>query len=134
MSITNSPKVQAGEINYELHSLGWKAFQNLCLTIMGEIWGHDVQGFYDSHDGGRDGAFHGTWTQEKGELFRGTFTAQCKYTSRSEKKTRVSDLKDEFKNAKRLAARGLAENYFLFTNARLFGLSLIHISEPTRPY
>ena len=121
MSDITSPKVQAGEVNYELHSLGWKAFQNLCLTIMGEVWGQEVQGFYDSHDGGRDGSFHGTWTQENGEPFQGTFTAQCKYTSRSEKKIGFSDLKDDFKKAKRLAARGLAENYFLFTNARLLG-------------
>jgi hypothetical protein len=27
------PKVQAAEVTYELHTLGWKAFQNLCVTI-----------------------------------------------------------------------------------------------------
>ena len=40
--------VQANEINYELHSLGWKAFQNLSSTIMSEIWDQTIQAFFDS--------------------------------------------------------------------------------------
>jgi len=114
-------KVQANEITYELHSLGWKAFQNLCVTVMGEIWGQVVQGFFDSHDGGRDGAFHGIWTPTAGESFQGSFTAQCKFTAKVDKCLQVSDLTDELKKAKRLASKGLADNYILFTNFRLTG-------------
>ena len=51
--------VQANEITYELHTLGWKAFQNLCATITAEIWSQEIQTFADSRDGGRDMAFHG---------------------------------------------------------------------------
>ena len=114
-------KVQASEITYELHTLGWKAFQTLCVTIVGEVWGQTVQSFFDSHDGGRDGAFHGTWKAKSGEVFEGSFTAQCKFTSKADKQIQLADLKDELGKAKRLAARGLADNYFLFTNARLTG-------------
>ena len=121
MSKSISPKVQGGEITYELHSLGWKAFQNLCVTVMSEVWGQVVQSFFDSHDGGRDGAFHGTWIPVTGESFQGAFTAQCKFTAKADKCLQFSDLKDEFKKAKRLAAKGLADNYILFTNARLTG-------------
>ncbi|MCZ6776035.1 MAG: hypothetical protein O7D34_06235 [Ignavibacteria bacterium] len=39
MSKSISPKVQGGEVTYELHPFGWKAFQNLCATVMGRIWG-----------------------------------------------------------------------------------------------
>lgn len=106
---------------YELHSLGWKAFQNLCVTITGEIWGQVVQSFFDSHDGGRDGAFHGTWKPIGGESFQGAFTAQCKFTAKADKTLQLSDLKDELAKAQRLASRGLADNYILFTNARLTG-------------
>ncbi len=88
---------------------------------MGEVWGQTVQGFFDSHDGGRDGAFHGTWTPVGGEAFCGTFTAQCKFTAKADKCLQLSDLKDEFAKAKRLATRKLADNYILFTNARLTG-------------
>lgn len=121
MSKSILSKVQGGEVTYELHSLGWKAFQNLCVTVMGEVWGQVVQGFFDSHDGGRDGAFHGTWSPVTGESFQGAFTAQCKFTAKVDKSLQFSDLKDDFKKAKRLATKGLADNYILFTNARLTG-------------
>ena len=104
-------KSQANEITYELHSLGWKAFQNLCVTVMGEIWGQVVQSFFDSYDGGRDGAFHGTWNPVSGESFTGSFTAQCKFTAKADKCLQIADLSDELEKAKRLASKGLADNY-----------------------
>ncbi len=121
MTERKQPKVQAAEITYELHSLGWKSFQNLCVAIAGEVWGQVVQTYFDSRDGGRDGAFHGTWKPKAGESFQGAFTAQCKFTSKADKILHLSDLSDELAKAKRLALRGLAENYILFTNARLTG-------------
>ena len=114
--------VQANEINYELHSLGWKAFQNLSSTIMSEIWGQTIQTFFDSQDGGRDGAFNGEW-ESNNENYSGTFTAQCKFTAKPETLINLSDLTDELKKAERLAKRGLADNYFLFTNAKLTGVN-----------
>lgn len=115
------PTVQAEEVTFELHTLGWKAFQNLCVAIVGEAWGQTVQSFFDSRDGGRDGAFHGTWRSKTGEVFTGSFTVQCKFTSKRDKQIQIAELKDELEKAKRLASRGLADNYFLLTNARLAG-------------
>jgi hypothetical protein len=103
--------------------LGWKAFQQLCVSIASEVWGQVVQGYFDSHDGGRDGAFHGSWAPIAGESFEGSFTAQCKFSSQANKTLKFSDLRDELSKATRLAARGLADNYILFTNARLTGVS-----------
>jgi hypothetical protein len=122
-------KAQAAEVSYELHSLGWKAFQNLCVTVTAEIWGQTVQGFFDSHDAGRDGAFHGKWQSKEGETFEGSFTAQCKFTAKADLQIQLDDLKDELKKAKRLAERGLADNYFLFTNARITGNNELKIRE-----
>src|ERR1700756_4273720 len=101
--------VQATEPNYELHSLGWKAFQQLCLSIASEVWGQVVQGYFDSHDGGRDGAFHGVWRPKAGEYFEGSFTVQCKFSSQPTKTLILYDLNDELSKATRLAARGLAD-------------------------
>jgi len=129
ISNTTRPKAQATEVAYELHTLGWKAFQNLCVTITGEVWGQTVQSFFDSHDGGRDGAFHGMWKPKDGESFEGSFTAQCKFTAKADKQLQLSDLKDELSKAKCLAARGLSDNYFLFTNARLTGVAEATIRE-----
>lgn len=123
MAEQRQPKVQGAEVTYELHSLGWKGFQTLCVSIAGEVWGQVVQSFFDSRDGGRDGAFHGIWKPRKGESFEGAFTAQCKFSSKADKTLKRSDLVDELGKAKRLASRGLAENYILFTNARLTGTS-----------
>ena len=113
--------MQANEITYELHSLGWKAFQNLCGTIVAEIRGQNIQTFADSRDGGRDGAFRGEWVSKNGESCSGSFTMQCKFTAQANKHIKPSDLKDELEKAKRLAQKGLSDNYILFSNSKLTG-------------
>lgn len=120
-ALQNGSKVQASDVTYELHTLGWKAFQSLCVTIVGEIWGQSIQSFFDSKDGGRDGAFYGRITLKTEEILEGSFTVQCKFTSKPDKLLNLSSLRDELTKAKRLAAKGLATNYFLFTNHSLTG-------------
>lgn len=129
MARKKKPNVQAAEVTYELHSLGWKEFQKLCITVVGEVWGQAVQSYFDSCDGGRDGAFHGTWKSQSGEVFQGTFTVQCKFTSKADKVLAASDLSDEIAKVKRLASRGLADNYILFTNARLTGVVDVQLKD-----
>src|SRR5580698_1505090 len=111
--------VQASQPTYELHSLGWKAFQQLCVSIVSEVWGQAVQSFCDSKDGGRDGAFYGIWTTASGEKFEGNFCVQCKFSQKPGKTLRVLELVDEVEKARRLADKGLADNYFLLTNMQL---------------
>lgn len=106
---------------YDLHNLGWSSFQQLCLTIAREVLGQTVQSFLDSSDGGRDGAFTGTWQRNGQEDLTGKFVIQCKFTSRSGHVLRRSDLTDEIKKVKRLVACGLCDSYVLMTNAGLSG-------------
>lgn len=113
-------KVGASEVTFELHTLGWKAFQHLCATIVGDIWGQTIQTFYEARDGGRDGAFRGTWIND-GKTFDGTFTVQCKFTNSSISSLKLKDLKEEIVKAARLAEEGLADNYIIFSNAKLTG-------------
>lgn len=61
------------------------------------------------------------WKTIANEVFDGTFTAQCKFTAKANNILKLTDLKDELTKAERLAASGLSDNYFLFTNARLTG-------------
>jgi hypothetical protein len=49
---------------------------------------------------------------------------QCKFVGKVDKTINLYDLKDEVEKAKRLASRGLANNYILFTNARLTGVAV----------
>lgn len=115
--------VQGHNVTYELHTLGWKAFQDLCLTVISEVLGQTIQEFASSGDGGRDGAFHGEWTDEQVSDAHGSFTVQCKYTSKRDSSLLLSEISDELVKAKRLAAKGLARNYVLITNHTLSGVA-----------
>lgn len=106
---------------YALHTLGWNDFQRLCLTITREILGQTVESFLDSHDGGRDGAFTGTWSTTGRESLSGPFVIQCKFTSKTSSVLRPSDLTDEVEKAKKLVEQGLCDSYVLMTNAGLSG-------------
>ena len=60
----------------DLTILGWKSFQQLCHTIVREILGQTVESFLDTNDGGRDGAFSGTWEQHGTEDLQVKFVIQ----------------------------------------------------------
>jgi hypothetical protein len=110
------------ETTFDLHSLGWKAFQDLSGTVLREIWGQTVQHFSDSKDGGRDGAFAGLWNPKNGEEFSGQFTLQCKFTAKRDKHLALTDVEEELDKARALAKRGLATTYILITNSALSGV------------
>lgn len=106
---------------YDLHTLGWHSFQQLCLTIVREILGQTIESFLDGNDGGRDGAFSGTWKPSGNENLTGRSVIQCKFTSRPAYVLQLSDLADEVEKAKRLVAAGRCDCYVLLTNAGVTG-------------
>src|SRR5690349_7502954 len=118
----NKGVVQAYEVNYALNTLGWKAFQDLCLTTLGEVLGQSRESFAATKDGGRDGAFLGIWRNSDGEVV-GPWTIQCEFTSASDKVLKLGDLSDEMDKLKRLAQKNLADNYIILTNYKLTGLN-----------
>lgn len=108
---------------YDLHSLGWHSFQQLCLAITREVFGQTVESFLDSSDAGRDGAFAGTWTPTPGDVLNGRFVIQCKFTNKRDKTLTPSDLSDEVEKVKKLASSGRCDCYILMTNAGISGLT-----------
>ncbi|MFB9124395.1 hypothetical protein E2553_35250 [Paraburkholderia dipogonis] len=106
---------------FQFESLGWRSFQQLCLSVSREILGQTVEGFLDSNDGGRDGAFAGTWCPQRGESLSGKFVIQCKFTSRPGYSLRPSDLNDEISKAERLVRENRCDAYVLMTNAGVSG-------------
>jgi DNA-binding ferritin-like protein (Dps family) len=122
-------RAQAGEPNYELHTLGWKAFQDLCATILAEVMGQTIEQFLPTHDGGRDGAFFGAWSNLTPGGEKGSYTVQCKHTSVPSNALSLGDLADEIEKAKRLAEKGLADNYLLMTNCAVSGTAEENIRE-----
>ncbi|WP_313002367.1 nSTAND3 domain-containing NTPase [Chryseobacterium gleum] len=108
-------------IKYDLHSLGWHDFQQLCLTIVREILGQTVSTFLDTNDAGMDGAFSGAWKQKNDEDLEGKFIIQCKFTNKADNNLRLSDLKDEFEKIKKLILEERCDCYILITNAGVSG-------------
>lgn len=117
-----------GSPDFALHTLGWRAFQDLCATVLREVWAQSVHTFADSNDGGRDGAFYGTWQQPPDpigvqDVPDGPFVLQCKHTKKADTTLTPSELSDEFDKVQALVERGLCGSYVLLTNARVSGVS-----------
>jgi hypothetical protein len=103
-------------ISFDLHKLGWKAFEDLVACIFRDTMGQTFQSFAEGTDGGRDGAFYGLWSPLAAENMSGSFTIQCKHTSKPGKSLSISVVNEEHSKVARLAAQGLADNYILVTN------------------
>lgn len=103
-------------ISFDLHKLGWKAFEDLVACIFRDMMGQTFQSFADGADGGRDGAFHGEWAPQSGEKMSGSFTVQCKHTSKPGKPFPESIITEELPKVTRLVTQGLSDNYILVTN------------------
>src|SRR5471030_2123061 len=106
---------------YDLYSLGWHCFQQLSLSITREILGQTVESFLDTADGGRDGAFAGTWQRIAAEALAGRYVVQCKFTGKRGRNLKVADLAEEVKKARRLVKAGRCDSYILMTNAGISG-------------
>jgi hypothetical protein len=116
-------------VTYDLHKLGWHSFQQLCLTISREVLGQTVQTFLDSKDGGRDGAFAGTWTPQKGEELKGRFVIQCKFSAKADKALKFSDIEDELEKVRKLVKQKRCDCYLLLTNFGVSGVQESKIEE-----
>jgi hypothetical protein len=110
---------------YPLHLLGWKAFQDLCVSVAEECLRRPVQNFLPGNDAGRDGAFVGRWEGE--DPAAGESTIQCKFTSEPRSNLTLSMLGEELEKAAALASKGLASDYVILTNHSITGASEILI-------
>jgi hypothetical protein len=111
--------------DYDLHRLGWKAFQDLCIALCEERLRRPVQTFLPTKDAGRDGAFLGTWDAQGAK----ESTIQCKFTSKQNSNLTLSMLSDELPKAERLARTGLADDYIILTNHTVTGGSELLIKK-----
>ncbi|MEU4323430.1 hypothetical protein AB0F85_32075 [Nocardia fluminea] len=120
------PRVHAaGPPNFELHTLGWRAFQDLCAVVLREVLNQFAQPFADTNDGGRDGAFYGLWNNSMSgfELPEETYVMQCKFMAVPGQTLTFSSVEEELAKIAKLVSHGLCDTYILMTNARLTGES-----------
>jgi hypothetical protein len=106
-------------MTFDLTKLGWKAFQDLATAVAAEILKRPVQTFLGSNDGGRDGAFLGTWVGDDGPPVKSTL--QCKFMGKPGANLTLANLKNELPKAKQLVKEKLAEDYVILTNAGVSG-------------
>ena len=76
-----------------------------------------MQSLLPSRDGGRDGAFAGTWKCQGYEDLNGRFVIQCKFTGNRDGVIKAADLSDEVEKVKRLVHKKRCD--VLITNAGL---------------
>ncbi|MDR6636962.1 hypothetical protein [Paenarthrobacter nitroguajacolicus] len=119
----------AESLSYDLHKLGWRAFQDLSAVILQTVFGQTFHTFADSNDGGRDGAFHTGWTTTRPDessgipanFATGPVVAQCKFSASGAGTLSPHGLKDELAKVQRLQEQGLCDGYILMTNLRVTG-------------
>jgi hypothetical protein len=109
-----SPQVQGPLADLALHTLGWKAFQDLCAQVCVEAFGTTVSIYRDAQDGGQDAVFltrpngrHGTSVEA---------TVQCKFSSKAGLRLRASDVEPELATVRELTLAGRANVYYLITS------------------
>jgi hypothetical protein len=102
--------------------VGWRSFQDLCASILHELWGQTVQPFADTHDAGRDGAFYGIWNEGTSSSFlEGPFVVQCKFFSVPGRSLSLSSIKQELSKIRSLVEKDLCRSYVLLSNGNLSG-------------
>ncbi len=96
-----------------LHTIGWRAFQDLCSQICEVVLNRPVEIFREAQDGGQDAVF----------LIRDTShdappvgTVQCKHTSDAAKGLKVGNLTTELDHVAQLVSAGQADTYAFMTN------------------
>lgn len=107
----NLPVAHAYNIDFALHTLGWKAFQDLCAQVCTETLGRTVSIYREAQDGGQDAVF--LVPAENGVQ---EATIQCKFSGKPGQKLKVSDITAELANVKALVAQGRAQTYYFLTS------------------
>ena len=95
-----------------LHTIGWRAFQDLCSQVCEVVLGRPVEIFREAQDGGQDAVF----LIPSGLDAPSTGTIQCKHTSEAGKALKAGDLSSEIEKVEELVKAGLADTYAFMTN------------------
>ena len=96
-----------------LHTIGWRAFQDLCSQVCEVVLRRPVEIFREAQDGGQDAVFLIASDRPDGDQVG---TVQCKHCSDPQKRLKLSDLSGEIAHVTELVGLGHAESYVLMTN------------------
>ena len=128
-------------LDYDLHKLGWRAFQDLCGVVLQQSLGQMFTVFADSNDAGQDGAYSGTWKTPRDRVDSDlsafatdglAVVAQCKFSSNPDGTLTPSDLTGELAKVAELHAIGQCDGYLVMTNQRVTGRTKTWLVEEVR--
>ena len=128
-------ETQAYHVDFALHTLGWKAFQDLCAQVMEEELKTSVCIYREAQDGGQDAVF----LANSPDGFTVVGTVQCKFSSKREQRLRPSDFAGELEHVEQLVAKKMATVYYFITSMSVDAdvarevrerLSLLGVAEP----
>lgn len=107
-------QVQSTHIDLAIHTLGWKAFQDLCSQVCAEAWNTTVSIYREAQDGGQDAVFQMRNPGSADNTFEAT--VQCKFSSNATRRLRASDVDGELATVRELVVAGRARAYYLITS------------------
>jgi hypothetical protein len=96
-----------------LHTLGWKAFQDLCARVCEDVLQRPVEIYREAQDGGQDAVFV---SDPKAIGPKVPATIQCKFSSHATRTLKSSDIAREEEHIEALKAAGYADMYVLMTS------------------
>lgn len=105
---------------YNLHRLGWTAFEDLCMQVMRVVLGETCTRFRPGPDGGRDGWFAGSASGllASQRALSGSFVIQSKHTSMAHQALDASDLTKDIEKLRKIASASPC-HYLLMTNRQV---------------
>lgn len=103
---------QAYHVDFALHTLGWKAFQDLCAQVMEEELKSTVSVYREAQDSGQDAVF----LAKSPDGLTVIGTVQCKFSSKREQRLRPSDITAEIEHVEQLVAKQMAVVYYFITS------------------
>jgi hypothetical protein len=107
-------QVQGTNIDLAIHTLGWKAFQDLCAQVCAETLGTIVSIYREAQDGGQDAILQ---TQKEGSGEKGfEATVQCKFSGKAHLRLHATDVDPELATVRELVAAGRAKTYYFITS------------------
>jgi hypothetical protein len=107
-----SAQAQGYQVDFALHTLGWKAFQDLCAQVMEEELKCTVSVYREAQDGGQDAVFLAK--SADGSVAVGT--VQCKFSGKHQQRLRPSDITGELEHVEQLVTKGMASTYYFLTS------------------
>lgn len=108
-----SKQSQGPYTDLALHTIGWKAFQDMAAQICEERLDTPVTIHHEARDGGQDAVFLIPATVKNA---RPNGTVQVKYSSDPNRSLKLSDLTPEVEKLQELIVAGEAEKYIFVTN------------------